>query len=257
MRTACCRAGSPTRCSRSVSYGHGREFWRAYGLILAWPLNVYNIFTHQPLWWWIAIGFVADLRADPARDLLLRQGRLLRMDLLVRGAGRDARRHASPQDAARSGLEPRSTSPARSCSRSRSLLLVVRVAGWALPAGNSGATLLRGPLAERLQVDRRRVRWPACSATALYFWYSGRVWCRFFCPLAALMHVVRALQPLSRSSPTRRSASRAACAPSVCHQGIDVMSFANQGAPMQDPECVRCSACVTACPTGVLTLRTA
>src|SRR4029453_7622244 len=23
----------------------------------------------------------------------------------------------------------------------------------------------------------------------LYFWFSGRVWCRFACPLAALMHI--------------------------------------------------------------------
>ena len=38
----------------------------------------------------------------------------------------------------------------------------------------------------------------------------------------------------------------------VCHQGIDVMSFANKGVPMADPECVRCSACVQVCPTGVL-----
>jgi ferredoxin len=34
--------------------------------------------------------------------------------------------------------------------------------------------------------------------------------------------------------------------------GIDVMNFANKGLPMQDPECVRCSACVQSCPTGVL-----
>ena len=38
----------------------------------------------------------------------------------------------------------------------------------------------------------------------------------------------------------------------ICHQGIDVMSFANKGVPMADPQCVRCSACVEACPTGVL-----
>ena len=24
---------------------------------------------------------------------------------------------------------------------------------------------------------------------SLYFWFSGRVWCRFACPLAALMHI--------------------------------------------------------------------
>jgi ferredoxin len=31
------------------------------------------------------------------------------------------------------------------------------------------------------------------------------------------------------------------------------MNFANKGEPMADPECVRCSACVQSCPTGVLT----
>ena len=30
------------------------------------------------------------------------------------------------------------------------------------------------------------------------------------------------------------------------------MNFANKGLPMQDPECVRCSACVQMCPTGTL-----
>jgi len=34
-----------------VDYGNGREYWRAYGFILAWPLNVYNVFTDQPLGW--------------------------------------------------------------------------------------------------------------------------------------------------------------------------------------------------------------
>ena len=30
------------------------------------------------------------------------------------------------------------------------------------------------------------------------------------------------------------------------------MNFANKGLPMEDPQCVRCSACVQMCPTGVL-----
>jgi Fe-S oxidoreductase len=37
-----------------------------------------------------------------------------------------------------------------------------------------------------------------------------------------------------------------------CHQGIDVMHFAQQGEPMDDPQCVRCSACVQTCPTVAL-----
>jgi len=34
--------------------------------------------------------------------------------------------------------------------------------------------------------------------------------------------------------------------------GIDVMNYANKGVPMNDVECVRCSACVQSCPTEVL-----
>ena len=35
--------------------------------------------------------------------------------------------------------------------------------------------------------------------------------------------------------------------------GIDVMNYANKGIPMNDVECVRCSACVVSCPLQVLT----
>jgi ferredoxin len=35
--------------------------------------------------------------------------------------------------------------------------------------------------------------------------------------------------------------------------GIDVMNFANKGIPLNDVECVRCSACVVSCPLQVLT----
>jgi len=34
--------------------------------------------------------------------------------------------------------------------------------------------------------------------------------------------------------------------------GIDVMNYANKGIPMNDVECVRCSACIVNCPTQVL-----
>jgi polyferredoxin len=62
----------------------------------------------------------------------------------------------------------------------------------------------------------------------LYFHFSGRTWCRFACPLAALMHVY------ARFSSFRILADKKKCIScNVCTS-------------------VRCSACVESCPTGVL-----
>jgi polyferredoxin len=85
----------------------------------------------------------------------------------------------------------------------------------------------------------------------VYFWLSGRFWCRFFCPLAALMHIYHRFSRFRILADKKKCISCNVCT-SVCHQGIDVMHFAQQGKPMEDPECVRCSACVQSCPTGVL-----
>src|SRR5207249_1528686 len=87
-----------------VDYGHGREFWRAYGLILAWPL------------------------------------------------------------------------------------LVIRIVGWALPPGNRVDSAF-DPLFKTPYKWGVDVFLVGVIGYGLYFWFSGRVWCRFLCPLAALMHI--------------------------------------------------------------------
>jgi NosR/NirI family nitrous oxide reductase transcriptional regulator len=84
-----------------------------------------------------------------------------------------------------------------------------------------------------------------------YFWFSGRVWCRSACPLAALMHIYARFSRFRILADKKKHISCNVCT-SVCHQGIDIMNFANKGLPMADPKCVRCSACVDSCPTGVL-----
>ena len=85
----------------------------------------------------------------------------------------------------------------------------------------------------------------------LYFHFSGRVWCRFACPLAALMHIYARFSRFRIFADKEKCISCNVCT-TVCHQGIDVMAFANKGKPMEDPQCVRCSACVSSCPTDVL-----
>ncbi len=54
-----------------VTYGQRREYWRAFGLVLAWPLLIWNLFTTQPLWWWLTISFVQTFVLIP---LIIRDG---------------------------------------------------------------------------------------------------------------------------------------------------------------------------------------
>ena len=104
-----------------------------------------------------------------------------------------------------------------------------------------------GPKVNKLNMIGQVFLWFA----AFYFHFSGRVWCRFACPLAALMHTYSRFGKFRIFAEKKKCISCNVCT-SVCHQGIDVMNFANKGIPMEDPQCVRCSACVQGCPTGVL-----
>jgi len=232
----------------AVSYGHGREFWRAYGLILAWPLDVYNLFTHEPLPWWIAIGFVQTCVLIPLGVYYFGKGVycgwICSCGALAETLG-DTHRGKMPHGPGWNRLNL----AGQVLLAIAVLLLGVRVAGWILPAGNWADRVFE-PLKEQYKwtVD---VFLAGVLGYGLYFWYSGRVWCRFFCPLAALMHLYARFSRFRILAEKKKCISCGVCT-AVCHQGIDVMSFANKGVPMADPECVRCSACVHACPTGVL-----
>jgi len=60
---------------------------------------------------------------------------------------------------------------------------------------------------------------------------------------------LRALFTIQNSGDKKKCISCNVCT-SVCHQGIDIMNFANKGLPMEDPQCVRCSAiALQMCPT--------
>ena len=233
----------------AANYGHGREFWRAYGLILAWPLNVYNIFTHEPLWWWIGIGFVQTCVLIPLGIYYFGKGVycgwICSCGALAETLG-DTQRHKMPHGP----LWNRANMIGQGILAIAVVLLLVRIAGWMLPAGNR-ADALFDPLLKNSYKWWVDVFLAGVLGYGLYFWYSGRVWCRFMCPLAALMHVYARFSRFAIVSEKKKCISCNVCT-SVCHQGIDVMGFANKGVPMQDPECVRCSACVQSCPTGVL-----
>jgi polyferredoxin len=139
-------------------------------------------------------------------------------------------------------------------------LLLIRVAGWLFPASPAARVfhlLLEGKNARGQLTTFLCYKWVVdillggILGVGLYFKYSGRMWCRLACPLAALMHIYARFSRFRIFADKKKCISCNVCT-SVCHMGIDVMNFANKGLPMQDPECVRCSACVQSCPTGVL-----
>jgi thioredoxin reductase/ferredoxin len=232
-----------------VTYGHGREFWRAYGLILAWPLDVYNIFTHDPLWWWIGIGALQTLVLIPLGIYFFGKGVycgwICSCGALAETLG-DTHRHKMPHGPVWNRLNM----AGQGVLLIAVLILILRIIGWILPDGNWIDSIfdpfLKTPYKWGVDVFLAGI-----LGYGLYFWFSGRVWCRFFCPLAALMHIYARFSRFAIVADKKKCISCNVCT-TVCHQGIDVMNFANKGTPMQDPECVRCSACVQSCPTGVL-----
>lgn len=232
--------------------GHERAYWRSYGFILAWPLFVANFFSSKPMWGWLIVGSLQTFVIIP---LLIRRwgkgaycGWICPCGALAETLG-DRHRHKMPHGP----LWNRLNMVGQGILAFAFALLLLRVVGWIAP--NSFAPGVFKYISSKMPV--LNYKWlvdlmlAGVVGVACYFWFSGRVWCRFACPLAALMHIYARFSRFRIFAEKKKCISCNVCT-SVCHQGIDVMSFANKGEPMQDPQCVRCSACVQSCPTATL-----
>jgi polyferredoxin len=235
----------------------GREYWRAFGFILAWPLFIWNVFTDKPMALWLAICFVQTFVIIPA--IIYRWGKgaycgwICSCGALAETLG-DAHRQKMPHGR----FWNRLNMVGQVVLAVALILAVLRTISWIWP--NSFARplfdgLLNGWHPFGIQTNYYwvvDVGFAGILGVGMYFHFSGRVWCRFACPLAALMHIYARFTSFRILADKKKCISCNVCT-SVCHQGIDVMGFANKGLPMEDPQCVRCSACVAICPTGVLT----
>lgn len=231
---------------------NGREYWRASGLILAWPLFIWNVFTGKPMYLWLVISLIQTFVLIP---LLIRYfgkgaycGWICSCGALAETMG-DTHRHKMPHGP----FWNRFNVVGQIFLAAAFLLLVLRVVSWIWPDSAAGAAfhaLLNGlPIVNYSYIVD--LWWAGILGVGMYFHFSGRFWCRFACPLAALMHIYARFSKF-RIFPDKNKCISCNVCTGVCHQGIDVMNFANKGLPMQDPECVRCSACVNECPTGTL-----
>lgn len=243
-----------------ANYGHGREYWRAFGFILAWPLFIWNVFSEQPLWGWLLISVIQTFVIIPLMIYYWGKGAycgwICSCGAMAETLG-DTQRHKMPHGAKWN----RVNMIGQVILAIAFIILITRIISWSVPDTAIGqylngiyTGLLYNWKPFGIQLNYKWVVdlvFAGIIGYGLYFWYSGRVWCRFMCPLAALMHIYSRFSRF-RIIPNKKKCISCNVCTSVCHQGIDVMNFANKGLPMNDPECVRCSACVQSCPTGVL-----
>ena len=83
-----------------------------------------------------------------------------------------------------------------------------------------------------------------------------RVWCRFFCPMAALLGL---LQKFGRYRITVKDDMCISCGlcTKYCEMGIDVRAYAQANQDFVRAACVGCGICSEVCPRGVLRLENA
>lgn len=83
---------------------------------------------------------------------------------------------------------------------------------------------------------------------------GARVWCRFGCPMAAILGLVQ--KYFSRFRITTNGAQCISCGncSTYCEMGIDVRAYAQRGENIIRSSCVGCGICSAVCPRGVLNL---
>lgn len=81
---------------------------------------------------------------------------------------------------------------------------------------------------------------------------GSRVWCRFGCPMAAVLGILQ--KYMSRFHIETNGGQCISCGncSTYCEMGIDVRSYAQEGKDIKRASCVGCGVCVSVCPRGVL-----
>lgn len=90
--------------------------------------------------------------------------------------------------------------------------------------------------------------------TGFYPILGARSWCRFGCPMAAILGILQ--KYYSRFRITTNGGQCISCGncSTYCEMGIDVRAYAQRGQNIVRASCVGCGVCSAVCPRGVLKL---
>jgi ferredoxin-type protein NapH len=90
--------------------------------------------------------------------------------------------------------------------------------------------------------------------TGFYPLMGNRVWCRFGCPLAAILGMVQKVKSRFRITTNGGQCISCGNCSTYCEMGIDVRWYAQRGQNIVRSSCVGCGVCAAVCPRGVLRL---
>ena len=88
----------------------------------------------------------------------------------------------------------------------------------------------------------------------LYPLGGTRVWCRFFCPMAALLGITQRAGKRFRIRVKEDMCISCGLCSKYCEMGIDVRAYAQMNESFTRASCVGCGICSEVCPRGVLRL---
>ncbi len=90
--------------------------------------------------------------------------------------------------------------------------------------------------------------------TGFYPILGNRVWCRFGCPMAAILGMQQRFFSKFRITTNGGQCISCGNCSTYCEMGIDVKSYAQKGQNIVRSSCVGCGICSAVCPRGVLKL---
>lgn len=226
------------------------QAWRAYGLVYAWPLFFYTFFGN-PHEVWVVWGLILAFGIIPV--LALFHGK--RYCSWICGCGGlaetlgDRWRHLAPKG--RTSVRWESMN---------SIVLAAAVVVTVLVLARDFFHIFGKPAQLGLEYYHlfADIWLVGILPVTLYPFFGGKVWCRYWCPLAKVMQIFSAAFTRFRVSrfAIHSNEKCIACMECTrnCQVGIDVMNYALRQEPITNANssCIGCGICVTVCPMSVL-----
>ena len=226
------------------------QAWRSYGIIYAWPLFFYTFF-YNPHQIWVVWGLLLTFVIIPL--FVLFHGK--RYCSWICGCGGlaetlgDRWRHLAPKG---------KTSISWEWMNLAVLLFAAGVTILMLAKDTYATFSGSAELGIRLYRLGADIWLVGILPVTLYPFLGGKVWCRYWCPLAKLMHLQSHFFSRLKWSRFNIVANDKCIGCNECSRncqvGIDVMNFALKQETIDNynSSCIGCGICVTVCPMDAL-----